>query len=89
MITLLTSVVFTGSKDKTTFKEDIENSKKVQVYFNVTEIIDRESDRKIKQTNPKGQTDIRTTMPNEFSSINIKNNVITTLNTKMQVSTLS
>ncbi len=75
-----------AGKDKTTFKEEIEGAQEVKVYFNVTEIVDRESDRKMKQTNPKGQTDIRTVMPNEFSSNDIKNNVITTLNTEMQVS---
>lgn len=85
LISMILTTAFAG-KDKLTFKEKIENSNEVKVYFNVTEIIDRESDKKIKLTNPKGQTDIRTMMPNEFSSDDIKNNVITTLNTEMQVS---
>jgi len=79
------SVTAIAGKVKTTFKEKIENAKQVKVYFNVTEIVDRESDRKMKQTDPNSSTDIRTTFPPEFSAAEIKNNVISTLNSEMQV----
>lgn len=83
-VLLFTTAAFAG-KDKTTFKEKIENSKEVKVYFNVTEIVDRESDRKMKQTNPNASTDIRTNIPAKFSSDEVKNNVVSILNTEMQV----
>lgn len=86
MLIIIFGATAIAGKDKTTFKEKIEKSGEVKVFFNVTEIVDRETDRKMKQTNPNAKTDIRTPIPTEFSSEEIKNNVVNTLNTEMQVS---
>lgn len=82
---VFTSIVFAGGKDKLTLKEKVEKSETVNVYFNVTEVVDRETERKMKQTNPTAKTDIRTKIPTEFSSVDLKTAVVSTLNTEMQV----
>lgn len=84
LIIIFGATAFAG-KDKTTFKEKIENSKEVKVYFNVTEIVDRESDKKMKQTNPKAKTDIRSEIPTDFSTDEVQNDVVDILNTELKV----
>lgn len=84
LVVIFTTMAFAG-KDKSTLKEKVEKSKTVKVFFNVSEIIDQDHENKLKQSNPKSKTDIRTKMPEAFYSSAIKNSVIKNLNEGLEV----
>jgi hypothetical protein len=84
LILLISTGVYAG-KDKTTLKEKVEKNKPVKIFFSVREIIDQDDEDKLKQTNPKAKTDIRTVMPEAYYSSEIKSQVVKSLNDGMQV----
>ncbi|PCJ28123.1 MAG: hypothetical protein COA97_02275 [Flavobacteriales bacterium] len=84
-ILLMTTAAFAG-KDKITLKEKVEQSKTVKVFFNVkSDIVDAEDERKLQLIDKSKHTSIKTAMPNEFASKEIKDQVIKTLNEGLQV----
>lgn len=80
-------IAFAGGKDKETFKEKVEKNKEVKVFFNLRdEIIDIDDERKLQSINSSSHTHIKTPMPEEFASAEIKDKVIKLLNEGLQVS---
>jgi len=74
-----------GDDEKMTFKELIEQNKPVKLFFSVREIIDEYDDRLLRTGNPQAKTPVRTAMPAEFYSNDIKAGVIKQLNDGLQV----
>ncbi|MBL7932348.1 MAG: hypothetical protein JNL60_10620 [Bacteroidia bacterium] len=74
-----------GDDEKLTFKEIVETNKPVKVFFSVGEIIDENDEKRLRVGDPKAKTAVRTAMPPEFYSADIKSGVIKQLNDGLQV----
>ncbi len=85
VVILFLMVPHTGGKDKSTLKEKIESNKPVKIFFIVTDIYDKQDERKLQQGNSKAKTHIRTAMPEEFYSSEIKTKVVRLLNDGLEV----
>ena len=76
--------IFAGGDDKLTLKEKIEQNKEVKVFFTVRDILDENDERLLRASNPNAKTTIRTPMPAEFTSSEIKSSLLTRLNEGLQ-----
>lgn len=74
-----------GDDEKLTFKELVEQKKPVKVFFSVRDIIDEYDEKLLKTGNPNAKTPVRTSMPPEFYSAEIKAGLIKQLNEGLQV----
>jgi len=85
-IGILSSLTFSKGKDKSTFIEKVTANKPVQVLFNFNaEMIDADHERKLKQADKNAKTDIRTALPEGFYSQSLKNDIISHLNTGLEL----
>lgn len=74
-----------GDDEKLTFKELVEQSKPVKVFFTVREIVDENDERLLRAGNSKAKTPVRSAMPSEFFSADVKAGLIKQLNEGLQV----
>ncbi|MCB0402528.1 MAG: hypothetical protein KDD41_10625 [Flavobacteriales bacterium] len=81
----LTLTAYAGGKEKETLKEQVEKNKPVQVIFSLGEIVDEDDEKRLKATDPKAKTAIRTAIPDDFVSDGIRQKVVQLLNDGMQV----
>ena len=85
-IGILSSLTLSKGKDKSTFIEKVVANKPVQVLFNFNpEMIDKDHERKLNQADKNAKTDIRTPLLGDFYSQSLKNDIISHLNTGLEL----
>jgi len=84
-IALVSATVLSGGDEKLTFKEKVEQSKQVKVFFNLREIVDEYDENLLKAGNPDALTPVRTSIPADFAGNQIKDSVLNILNRGLEV----
>jgi|GEM_PF-1826835 len=85
-IGILSSLALSKGKDKSTFVEKVVANQPVKVFFNFNpEMIDKDHERKLKQADKNAKTDIRTTLPSDFYGQSLKNDILSHLNSGLEM----
>lgn len=85
---LISSATQAGDDEKITFKEKAEKCKEIKIFFDLREIVDEKDELALKSSSPNAKTNIRTKIPNDFSSPELKTMVLTNLNQGLELSNI-